>query len=284
MKIYFLSYWFPYPPDNGSRILEINFIKALSVEHEVYLTTFLQDDSDPGNVETLSRFCKVVSLHSPKPPQKSSRSYLGLFSKRPRSVVDNFDPDIYDAIQKTILKINPDVIVVSMVDIAEYITFGNSDVPSILIDHNCEFGVIQRKAEFATSLLAKLRYEMSWRKYARWEASILREFDKVVMPTKEDSLKMEQFSPGVRNIHVIPNAADTDHFDPSKWSPDDNILVYNGALSYSANLDSVLYYKEKIYPHLKKIYPNIKLLVTGRYDNVNIDLISDCPGLSSQVL
>lgn len=279
MKIFFLSYWFPYPPDNGSRIRVFNFIKELSTKHEVHLFSLLQSDSDPKNVDTLEKYCRVVSLHPTPGPRKSLAASLWLFARRPRSIVTRFDPELYEKVQRAIRDIQPDVIIVSMVDVAEYITFGKMNIPCVLIDHNCEFGVIQRMADFASSVPSRLRFEMTWRKYAAWEAGILKQFDRVVMPNEEDRQKMQQFSPSVKNISVIPNAADTDYYNPALWSPEPRVLVYNGALTYGPNFDAVLYYKEKIYPNLMKVYPDIQLLVTGRYDGINVDRLTDCPGI-----
>jgi glycosyltransferase involved in cell wall biosynthesis len=279
MRIFFLSYWFPYPPDNGSRIRVFNFIKALSTRHEVHLFSLLQRDSDPKYVETLKEYCRIVSLQPMPGPRKSLAASLWLFARRPRSIVTRFDPELYEKVQQAIRAVQPDVIIVSMVDLAEYITFGKPEIPCVLIDHNCEFGVIQRMANLATSAHSKLRYEMTWRKYADWEARILQQFDRVVMPNAEDKEKMQQFSPSVKNIAVIPNAADTDYYNPAFWSPKPRALIYNGALTYSPNFDAVLYYKENIYPILKEIYPDVQLLVTGRYDGINVDRLTDCPGI-----
>jgi glycosyltransferase involved in cell wall biosynthesis len=279
MKVFFLSYWFPYPPDNGSRIRVFNFIKALSTQHEVYLMPFLQFDSNPRNAAFLSKYCTIVSMHPLPQPRKSLLSALGFFSKRPRTVIASFDRSIFESVQNAIGTVQPDVVVVSMVDVAEYITMGANQIPSVLIDHNCEFGVIQRTAKLSGSLFSRLRYEMTWRKYAAWEASILRKFNKVVMPTDEDKKKMQDFAPDVRNIEVIPNAADTEYYDPAQWSANPNQLVYNGALTYRPNYDSVLFYKDHIYPELRKIYPDIQLLVTGRYDQLDVRALVDCPGI-----
>jgi len=279
MKIFFLSYWFPYPPDNGARIRVFNFVKALSANHEVHLLALLQDDSDPKNADVLAQYCRTVSLHPMPKSRKSLAASLWLFARRPRSAITRFDPALYEKVQRAIDDIQPDAIVVSMVDVAEYVTFSRTGIPSVLIDHNCEFGVIQRLANLASSLSVRLRYEMTWRKFAAWEASILKQFDWTVMPNEEDKQKMQMFSPSVDNIAVIPNAADTDYYDPALWSPEPRVLVYNGALTYSPNFDAVLYYKEKIYPSLVKIYPDIQLLVTGRYDGINVDALTSCPGI-----
>ena len=279
MKVFFLSYWFPYPPDNGARIRVYNFIKALAANHKVHLYALLQSDSDPKNVDILAQYCKIVSLHLKPKSQKSLKVFLGLFSNRPRLFFAGFDPILYDTIQKAIIKIKPDVIIVSEVEMAEYITRENPTIPSILIDHNCEFGVIQRRVRWMSSWSAKLRLELTWRKFASWEANTLKKFDRVVMPTEEDKGKMQQYDSTVKNIQVIPNAADTDYYSPANWSPESHVLLYNGALTYSPNLDSVLYFIEDIYPGLKNIFPDIQLLITGHYDNVNVDKILNCPGI-----
>ena len=40
MNILFLSRWFPYPSDNGSKLRISNLIRQLSLEHEVFLVSF----------------------------------------------------------------------------------------------------------------------------------------------------------------------------------------------------------------------------------------------------
>ncbi len=40
MRILFLSTWFPYPPDNGSKIRAYYLLRALAVQHEVAAVAF----------------------------------------------------------------------------------------------------------------------------------------------------------------------------------------------------------------------------------------------------
>lgn len=279
MRILFLSYWFPYPPSNGSRIRIFNFIKALSVKHDVYLISQLQRDSSPSNAEALSNFCKVILLYPETVRKRNSlRLYFGFLSNRPRSIYAKHDPVFQKKVKDAIAEIEPECIVVSTVDVVEYI-LGEASSPIVFIDHNCEFGVLKRAADLSDNTLQKIRLSMSWKKFARWEADIIRRLDCTIMPTQEDKQRMLDFAPDLANIVVIPNAADTEYFDPKKWSPDSHLLVYNGALTYKANLDAVLYYSREIYPILVKKYPNIILKVTGRYDNVDVSELLACPGI-----
>ena len=279
MKIFFLSYWFPYPPDNGSKIRVLNFIKALGERNEVHLLSLVTGEPDPRHVNVLRNYCRTVSTHPMPCDQSGLRAYAGLFSRRPRSVVSRFDPALYQSVQESIKHIKPDVIVVSMVDVAEYVLLEGRTIPSVLIDHNCEFFVIQRRGALAISPFTRLRYALTWRKYAAWEAKVCRQFDRVIMATEVDRRRMQEFCGLVDNIDVIPNAADTEHYDDSRWLPEAELLVYTGSLGYSANLDAVMYYKEEIMPLVRESYPNVQLLVTGRYGSAEVDGIGKCAGI-----
>jgi glycosyltransferase involved in cell wall biosynthesis len=120
---------------------------------------------------------------------------------------------------------------------------------------------------------------VTWRKYAAWEAKVCRQFDRVIMATEMDRRRMQEFCGLVDNIDVIPNAADTEHYDYSRWLPEAEVLVYTGSLGYSANRDAVMYYKEEIMPLVRESYPNVQLLVTGRYESVDVDGIGKCAGI-----
>lgn len=279
MKILFLSGWFPYPPNNGSRIRIYNFIKNLARKHEVFLVSLLQADSHPEDAKMLVDICRVVSLHRVKDfDPKSVSSFLGFLSTRPRSNFATYDPRVKVAVQDAIAQIRPDVIVASTLDVVEYLP-AQRGIPSVLIDHNCEFGMIKRNTEFIANRLAKWRYTLSWQKSARWEAQICRQFDAVVMPTEEDKKLMTDFYPWVTNISVIPNGADTDAFDPNFWAPEPNRLIYNGSLTYDANLDAIEYYLREIYPHVAAALPEVKLVVTGRTDGVDLGIVGRSQGV-----
>jgi glycosyltransferase involved in cell wall biosynthesis len=280
MRIFFFTGWFPFPPDNGARIRLYNFIKQLSIRHEVFLVSLLQEDSNPENAENLNEFCHVMALHRLKPYNpKALSSFPGFFSNQPRSIFAGYNPAIKDSVQDLIKKINPEVIIASTLDVVNYLLDYLPGIPSVLIDHNCEFSVLKRSTEFIHGKLSKWRYELGWKKFAHWEAKICRLFDVVIMPTVEDKEKMLEFAPDIKNITVIPNAADTSLFDPSCWSPETGRLIYNGALTYDANLDAVNYFAEEIYPRIAQQMKGVQLVVTGRFDGVDTNQLTEDRGI-----
>lgn len=277
MRILFVSAWFPFPPDNGSRIRAYNLMKALAREHEVFLISLLQEDSRRENAVGLEGVCKVVSLHESrwfKPG--TAKAALGYFSPRPRSAVDTFDPAVKAAVNRAVEMVKPDVIAASTLGIVEYIPH---HLPTVLEQHNCEFAVLRRGMEEIQGRFNRLQAEARWRKFARWEIEVCRRFGAVVMVSEGDKALLLEAAPGLDNVHVTPNGVDTEHYNPSLRSPEKNTLLYNGALTYGANLDAVRYFTHEIYPLLSRSLPDVKLRVTGRTNGVELGEIAQCPGV-----
>jgi glycosyltransferase involved in cell wall biosynthesis len=254
-------------------------MKALAKNHDVFLVSLLQEDSKREDAGKLDDICEVVSLHESrwfKP--YTLKSFLGYFSNRPRSIVDTYNPSIREAVKRAIDQVDPDAIVVSTLDVVEYM-LNLSNKPSILIDHNCEFAVLKRNSEYISGGIKRWRHEVGWKKFARWETTVCSKFSAVVVVSEEDKQQLLGFAPHLSNINVIPNGVDVDHFNPTDWSPEMDKLVYHGALTYGANLDGVIYYTSSIYPLLRSNYPDIKLRVTGRTDGVDLRVVEDWSGI-----
>jgi len=279
MKILFLSAWFPYPPDNGSRIRVYNLIKALSRRHTVYLVSLLQDDSVRENARHLGDICEVVSLHeSAWFSPRGMKAIVGFFSPRPRSAVCTYDGRVREAVEDAIRSVAPDVVVASTLGVVEYVPHEIS-LPAVLDQHNCEYAVLKRAADRMSGLLRRARYAAGWKKFARWEAAICRCYDCVVMVSDEDKRMMLRAAPDLADVRVVPNGVDVEHYTPDSYDPDVTTLLYNGALTYSANLDAVRYYASEVYPILSCEMPGVRLLVTGRTTGVDLRGVDDCPGI-----
>lgn len=279
MKVMFLSAWFPYPPDNGSRIRAYNLIKSLSARHEVFLVSLYQSDSEPSETAQLGKICTVVSTHRERVFKPGGiKSVLAFFSSAPRSYVDTYDPDVRDAVESAIAQVRPDVIVASTLGTANYVP-PEPGIPTVLEQHNCEYAVLKRKADRLPGGLRRWRWELGWKKFARWEAGICRRCDTVTMVSESDRDLMLKIAPNLANMHVVPNGVDTDYYSIGSRIPDRNVLIYNGALTYGANLDAVRFFAGEVYPILANKLPDAKLVVTGRHEGVDLSGVADCPGI-----
>lgn len=279
MKVLYLSTWFPYPPDNGSRIRAYYLLEALARRHDVYLISLLQEDSDPENAVHLKEMCKVWSLHESRWFNPGTlKSCLGFFSSRPRSCVDTFDPSVKQAVREAVVQVQPDAIVVSTLGVSEYVPY-DLRVPVVMDHHNCEYAIMKRAAENHAGALARFRYTLGWKKFARWEAAVCRALDGVAVVSDLDREDILRAAPDLRNVRVIPNGVDTEHYSPCSRAPEPGVMLYNGALTYGPNLDAVRYFVSDIYPRLQADLPRLKLMVTGRTVGVDLSGIEDSPGV-----
>jgi len=72
-------------------------------------------------------------------------------------------------------------------------------------------------------------------------------------------------------VTVIPNGVDCAHNRPGLAQSRPNALVYNGALTYSANYDAMRWFLTFVYPQIKAKQPGVSLTITGSTQGVELD-------------
>lgn len=70
-------------------------------------------------------------------------------------------------------------------------------------------------------------------------------------------------------VELITNGVDCDQHQPGLFPVRSNTLIYNGALTYSANYDAMHYFLSDIYPELRQRVPYITLTITGSTKDVD---------------
>jgi hypothetical protein len=60
MKILFLSRWFPFPADNGSKLRIFNLLKITARSHQVDLVSFASEAVSDRRIEGLKPYCGKV--------------------------------------------------------------------------------------------------------------------------------------------------------------------------------------------------------------------------------
>ena len=175
MKILFISWWFPYPPNNGSRIRIFNLLKQLAAHHTVTLLTFSDDaEHDRTQIEGLTPYCADVHVvqHIPFTPSRR-QALLGLFSALPRSFVASYSREMQSLVNQ--LAAEHDLLLASQVWTSQYALRGDGqlkEVPKVL--EELETAAFYEGCDSESGLLWRLRYQLMWWKHKRlvgWAAS-----------------------------------------------------------------------------------------------------------------
>src|SRR5512139_3234702 len=121
MNILFISRWFPYPPDNGSKIRVFNLLKYLSRRHSISLLSFAHGGISKESLEEMHDYCRHVSAvqYNGFAPMRL-KALLGFFSSRPRSMVDTFSREMRTLVKNQLSHETFDIVVGSQLESTPY--------------------------------------------------------------------------------------------------------------------------------------------------------------------
>ena len=115
MNILFLSRWYPFPTNNGSKLRVFHLLRALAAQHSVTLLSFREQQEvvDTAAPEIRSLCREIHTVPWPQFNPTSGTSIAGLFNPKPRSVLDSYSPEMAEKIQQLIAQNQFDVIIAS---------------------------------------------------------------------------------------------------------------------------------------------------------------------------
>jgi glycosyltransferase involved in cell wall biosynthesis len=270
MKVLFLSSWFPYPPDNGSRIRIFNLIKQLSREHDITLLSFSRDgEVAEERLKMMRRYCSTVQAVPLAPFRPTSfRSILGFFSLRPRSFVDKYSRRMQGLVERIRREGDFSVVIASQLDTAPYAVTLDG-LPRVF--EEVELATLREQYTSQSRVGRRLRYGLMWWKTRRFTAHLLRQFDGCTVVSQQERANVLSIAPNCRHVVVVPNGVDLDRYKGHFGAPEPGTLVFPGALTYGANLDAIEFFLRKVFPLVKARWPEVILRITGKTDGVPVD-------------
>jgi len=268
LRILFLSAWFPYPPDNGSKIRIFNLIRELSRRHEITLVSF----AAPGEGERLGEmedYCaRVVAVPQIAFRPGGFQSALGLLAPVPRSVVATYSRKMRVAVEEKVSRVRPDIILSSELGTAPYAGLVKG-VPRLL--EELEVTVMKEQFTKEARPLVRLRRRLTWWKFRHYVRGLLRSFDACTAVSEKERQEIREMAPEGYPVEIVPNGVDVSSIRPNGSRPQGGTLIFPGALTYSANLDAMQYFLAEVYPLIRKRCPQVTLTITGGYDGVALN-------------
>ncbi len=277
MRILFLSSWFPYPPDNGSKIRIFNLIKSLGRRHELTLLSFTGEDFDPDRVAPLRQYCTTIRT-TPYIPFRPRRlkALAGFISTRPRSVVDTYSLEMAQWVEAEMAHGDYEAVIASQLPTAGYVEKYQGPVK---IFEEVEVGVYLGRIE-AQRGLNGFGPRLTWFKSAQYLRRLLASFDAATVVSAPEKRALAQLGIDTSHVSLIPNGIDVEQYARVPAVPEPYTLIFNGALTYSANYDAVQFFLDEIYPRLREQEPRVRFAVTGRTDGVALDQLPREPGVT----
>jgi hypothetical protein len=201
MNILFLSSWFPYPPDNGSKIRIYNILKGLASNNAVTLISFFDPTEPTPDLSALDRVCRqIIQIpHKPYNP-RSLQSKLGFITPNPRSVLDTFSKDAATCIQNIVRGNQFDLAIASQIGMAGYRSYFRQ-IPAIF--EEVELGVPYQRVVNAPSFSSRARAGLTWIKHRRYVGKLLTEYQACTVVSLQEKQLLKTTTPKMENVTVI---------------------------------------------------------------------------------
>jgi glycosyltransferase involved in cell wall biosynthesis len=279
MRILFLSRWFPYPPDNGSKIRIFNILKQLSRQHEVSLLTFYEssDRVNEHSLGVLKEICVDVQAFPYQPFRPSSfKALLGFLSREPRYLVDTYSAAMASAVEENVRMGGVGLVVVSQLGMVPYARHVGG-LPALL--EELELTSFIDSVKRGKTPQQRARSLLTWLKLVAYLRRVLPRFAGCTVVSELEKECVRKTVPGYDAVQVIPNAIDISCYEGYFGAPQPDTLVFSGALTYTANYDALSYFLKDIYPLILQTVPNATLRVTGRTDGVDLASLPNYSGV-----
>ncbi len=270
MRILFLSAWYPYPPDNGSKIRVYHLLRALAARHEVTLVSFAFATARPEEREGLAGLCASVQV-VPVDPSERPVMLRALRYLSPAPITTLPVPAMRAAVDPLLSAGGWDAVIASTETTATYALRAPRRCTRVLEEHNAFSRWMGDRHHAASGTVSRAQTWVSWKKTRAYERRLLPRFDLVTMVSTEDrDASRELLVGGCPPIEVVPNGVDCEHHRPGLALPRPGSLVYNGAMTYSANYDAMQFFLRDVYPLVRAQAPDVSLTITGSTSGVDL--------------
>jgi glycosyltransferase involved in cell wall biosynthesis len=261
VRILFLSRWYPYPADNGSKLRIFSLIKGLSAQHDLVLISFFDPaDGDPRQ-EELSAYCtEVIPLPYREFQPASLDARLGFFSPTPRSVINTYSPAVEKTIREVLSRQKIDLVIASQFDMAVYAPVF-SHLPAIF--EEVETGIYLNRVQSAPSIQGKIRHGMTYWKHRRYLRYLLSNFDLCTVVSEQEKSLLGSLGIELTKVWVVPNCVDMADYSTIQPEPERERLIFTGSFRYQPNYEAMCWFVGEVLPLIQHTLPETRLVITG---------------------
>jgi glycosyltransferase involved in cell wall biosynthesis len=286
----------PYPPRQGTALLNWGILRGLAAHHRVSLLTFAAPDQETTASAPLADIVERVAF-VPQ-PTRTTRDRL-------RDLLTNARPDLSLRLESAAFRqqmqawldtYSFDWILVEGLEMAPYLDLlpltpvyrlpsTDSRLPSIAFDdHNCEY-VLQKRAGSAD--FRRLRRwpaafysAIQWRRLRRYEAAVCRAANLVVAVSEADAQALRRIVPALEPV-VIPNGIAVAEYAAFTEKADlhQPAFVFTGTMDFRPNVDGMLWFAAEVWPNIRSILPGAHCYVVGRHPHRRLDPLREMPGM-----
>ncbi len=267
MKILTISNYFPYPPQDGTKIQIFQRIKYLSESHRVTLLCVVDQEPDPGLVAAMTRYCEVHVILRPKVRLSEGaweravnflRSYI---SGIPYYFIDGVRTEALQWIRRELGSQKFDVVEAD--NGAGLYLREPMDALKVWILHSVADASEERRLRVVRGWVHRFLIRSYRGIIRRYEGSVARQVDVVAVLTPENVIEMKRIDKRIAVSNCLTNGVDLEYF---KYEPPSAVpegVCFVGSMDYYPNPDAVMHFYHDVWPTVRREVPSARLVVIG---------------------
>ncbi len=269
MKILYITYGLPYPPNSGVSIHDFNIIKQTSQNHTVFVLSLLYDSEENkwlSKFQEYCNFCDIVIARKRSLWKHFSGLVRGLLTGQPLACHTFIYPEMKQKIQQLLEREKIDIVQIEHSFLAPYI----EAIPKryvckkILSFQNLGSRQYKSMAQMQLGLKRKVLSSLKSLLMQGWEAAYAERFDCNLVVSKQEMDILHQKNHRLK-IEIIKNGVDTNLVRPLPKNPGSKTLLFVGTMSYPPNADAMLYFCKRTLPLIREKVPDITLVIVGQH-------------------
>lgn len=266
MRILYITFGLPSPPDSGARLRDFNLVKRVARHHRVSILSLLEFENELQGAEPLNAFCgHVDGVVLKGGALKSFAAVIHRFLKRqPIATAPYYHPGFARKITELTRRERFDVIQFEHSVLAPYRSALHSSFngATVLSMHNIGAQQYRSMLDMARGV-RRLPAAIKHRLMKGWEADEADRFHQVITVSECDRERL--ISMGVRTpVSVIENGVDCSLLQPlPPPGSDTEEIIFIGTMGYLPNRDAARYMVQEILPLIRKSRPDCRLNLVG---------------------
>lgn len=277
MQITFLSFWHPYPADNGAKMRVLALLRALAREHQVDLIVLSAEGVDAKDPGTPTELChSVTTLAVPSFSSQRGLRWRDYIHRTPRSLLATYDASVTRLIERRFAEGECDIMICG--DLAAYYGLMAARSLPVFIDELDPSRFVDGLRHAAT-MRRRLRAALTWWKHRLFARQLLGVCAGCFVASEREAALLRMIAPYPERILIVPNGVSLAQQSNQPARVADR-LVYSGSPTYAPNLDAVSFFAADILPHIRSCIPDAWLAVTGKTEGAPLDHLTSNPGVT----
>ncbi|HET7497366.1 MAG TPA: glycosyltransferase [Candidatus Eisenbacteria bacterium] len=253
---------FPWPLDDGGRIVLWQSVWSAARTHDVTLISFVPPAEVSAPVaEPVAAACARIVRVAHRPPPLPVAAWRGALGRWPFTLARYQDPAFARAVREAVARDRPEFALANHLHLAPYVE-DLSGVPMVLREHNAEHRWMERQAKDRGPTAAGLYARLQAGRLRRAERELCERAALVLAIQEGEAASLRGLAPEAR-VRTLPVGIDLGRFlEPSPVRPP--VVLLPGSFAWAPNVEGALRFLEEGWPRIRAEAPEARLRLAGK--------------------